>query len=390
MKQIDKIYDIAIIGAGASGLMLASLLDAKHNKHNTIIIDANDEIGAKLKVCGGGKCNITNTTLSSNNYQGDKSFIDNILKKFDNDDLVRYFRDRGVNLTVQDRVRNGQYFAKSSKYIIEFFAQKISHHQLLLNSKVEDVIFEKDTFNIELKQQNIMIKSKKLIIASGGLSFANLGASDIGYKIASKFGHNIKRQTPSLVGYTVQKEQFWFKSLSGLSLPINIKLEDKTLDGNILFAHKGCSGPAIMSSSVYWTKGSLEIDFIPNDNISKYLKSNALISTALPLPKRFIKEFLNQINLKDKPMSKLSSDEIAKLNLLKSYKFSPAGTFGYSKAEVTRGGIDTSEIDMNTLESRLQKNLYFLGEVLDVTGELGGYNLQWAFSSAYACRLNLV
>ena len=384
-NNTNNIYDIAIIGAGASGLMLASQLPSQ----NTILIDSNDDIGAKLKVCGGGKCNITNTKLSDENYQGDGEFVKSILSRFDNHDLVEYFEQNGVNLTIQDRVRAGQYFAKSSRYIIDVFRKSISKHKLLLNSKVDDVEFEDDIFHILIKKNQHTIKARKLVVASGGLSFANLGANDIGYKIASQFGHKIMRTTPALVGYTVQKNEFWFKALSGLSLNINIDVDGKQIDGNILFAHKGCSGPAIMSSSVYWTKGNMQIDFLPNDTIKKYLKSNALISTALPLPKRFIKEFLKQIQLKDKPMSKLSNDEIERLMKLKNYTFAPAGTFGYSKAEITRGGIDTDEIDINDMQSKLQDNLYFLGEVLDVAGELGGYNLQWAFSTAYVCSRKL-
>ena len=152
----------------------------------------------------------------------------------------------------------------------------------------------------------------------------------------------------------------------------------------MLFAHKGCSGPAILNASLYWHKGSITIDFLPNFELSK-LSGNALLSSKLPAPKRFIKAFLKSINLEDKAISKLSKEDKEKLQIIKNYSFSPAGTFGYTKAEVTKGGVDTSEIDQNSFESLKQKDLYFIGEVLDVTGELGGYNFQWAFSSAYTC-----
>ena len=384
INNTNTIYDIAIIGAGASGLMLASQLSSKYS---ACIIDTNDRIGEKLKVCGGGKCNITNKTLSSDNYQGESDFIASVLDKFDNNNVINFFENNGVSLNIADRVVKGQYFAKSSSYILDMFVNLISHHKLFLNTTILEVKYIDEVY--EIISKNKIIKCKKLIVASGGLSFTNLGASNLGYEIASQFGHTFSKTSASLVGYTVQKDEFWFKTLSGLSLYINIDVNGKLIDGNILFAHKGCSGPAIMNSSVYWKKGNMEIDFLPNDTLDKYIKSNALISSALPLPKRFIKEFLIQIGLEDKPMSKLSKDELEKLKLLKKYSFAPAGTFGYTKAEVTRGGINTNEINVNNMESKLQKNLYFLGEVLDVTGELGGYNLQWAFSTAYICAKSL-
>ena len=182
------------------------------------------------------------------------------------------------------------------------------------------------------------------------MSYPSLGATDIGFKIAQKFGHTIIAPNPALVGFTVQKDQFWFKNLSGLSLEdVEIKVEDKVCRGGMLFTHKGCSGPVILSTSLYWQKGQISIDFLP--------------SKKSYLPKRFKKVIQN---------SKFD---------IHNYSFSPAGNFGYTKAEVTKGGVDTNEIDVNTMESNLQKGLYFIGEVLDVTGELGGYNFQWAFSS---------
>lgn len=225
-----------------------------------------------------------------------------------------------------------------------------------------------------------------MIIATGGVSYPKIGATDIGFKIAQSFGHKIEKLNPALVGFTVQKDEFWFKNLSGISLTADIKVEDKTFRDSLLFTHKGVSGLGVLSASLYWQKGQIEIDFLPKYPLDKFLKnSQKQITTLLPLPKRFTKEFLKSIDLEDKPIYKLTDNEKDRLKKLKNYSFAPAGNFGYSMAEVTKGGVSTDEINPNSMESKLIKNLYFIGEVVDVTGELGGYNFQWAFSSAFVC-----
>ncbi|RUM74355.1 MAG: aminoacetone oxidase family FAD-binding enzyme, partial [Sulfurovum sp.] len=226
-------------------------------------------------------------------------------------------------------------------------------------------------------------------VASGGLSFPRLGASDIGYRIATHFGHSITRTAPALVGFTVQKEQFFFKELSGASTDVRITVGDQRCSGALLFAHKGISGPAVLDASLYWEKGMIEIDFLPDVSLDQHKGSKKNISTLLPLPKRITKAFLLQLGLEDKPFVKLSSDEMGRLESLHHYQFAPAGTFGFSRAEVTKGGVDTGEVDRQTMMSKKIPGLYFVGEVLDVTGRLGGYNFQWAFSSAFVCAEQL-
>ncbi len=377
----SKIFDIAVLGAGASGLFFASQIKNK----SLCIIDANKEIGAKIKISGGGRCNITNKRVTEHNYLGDKNLIKNTFESFSNKDLVNYLKQNNLQLSLEDKIVKGQYFFKKSSVIIEFLKREISHAKLFLNTKIEDVEFKE---YYEIKTSKGIIKAKKLVVALGGESYRSIGASDIGFDIAKKFEHSIERTSPALVGFTVQKDQFWFKELSGLSLPVKIKVDNKEFSQDLLFAHKGCSGPVILNASLYWKKGALEIDFLPNFDLKK-LNGNALISSKLPVPKRFVKAFLQSINLTDKAISKMSNEDKEKLSSIKNYSFSPAGTFGYTKAEVTKGGVDTNEIDQNNFESLKQKNLYFIGEVLDVTGELGGYNFQWAFSSAYKCAKSL-
>ena len=379
-----KIYNIAIIGAGASGLMFASLLK---RKSEVCLIDKNLEIGAKIKISGGGRCNITNQNIFASNYLGDRDFIRPILNDFKTKELLAFCEERAVFPKIDGKSVKGSYFCRSSNEVTSMFKKDIRGVEQLLGREVKDVTFSDNLFTIKTSQG--IIQSKKVIFASGGLSFSNIGASNIAFKIAEQFGHKVETLSPALVGFTVQKDQFWFKNLSGLSIKARAKTEGKNLLGDILFTHKGCSGPLILNSSLYWKKGQILLDFLPNNGLEKLLVGKGKISTTIPLPKKFISEFLKSISLKDKNIDSLSKIELEKLQLIKNYPFSPAGNFGYSKAEVTKGGISTDEIDVKTMESKIQKNLYFLGESLNVTGELGGYNFHFAFASAKRCLKEL-
>ena len=376
MKQ-----DIIIIGGGASGLMLASLLP----KNRAIIIENNPKLGAKISISGGGACNITNTLMDSKYYNGDSKFVSSIINKFDEKSLINWLKDRGLRPIIRKKT---QYFCnKNSNEILDIFKRESKKQNIILNQKVLSVTKRDNIFYV--KTQNKTYTSHILVVASGGKSFPLLGATSIGYDIALSFNHKINPISPALVGLTVQKEQFFFKELSGLSTKVNIKVEDKIVSGDLLFAHKGLSGPAILDTSLYWKKGKIEIDFLPNFDFELIKNSKKNISSILPLSKRLTKSFLIQLQLMDKPCNTLTNFDINKLKSLRHYSFSPAGNFGYSKAEVTNGGILTDEVYSNSMMSKLEKNLYFIGEVLDVTGNLGGYNFQWAFSSAYSCAKSL-
>ncbi len=370
--------------------MFASSYNKRKYK-KVCIIEANSRIGEKIKISGGGKCNITNELLSSENYLGDRNFLEELFRTFSKDDLLKFLNKNNVFPTLDPRLTKGTYFCKSSNDVISMFSLLTKTVKKYLNTNVLDIDF---SGHFKIHTQNQTIEAKKVILASGGLSYSKLNASSIAYDIAEKFGHSIIKCEPALVGLTVQKEQFWFKNLSGLSVMVDVFVkesakENKKVEGSLLFTHKGCSGPVILTSSLYWKKGKITIDFLPKKNINNFLKGNKKISSALPLPKRFIQEFLVSINLEDKAVSSLNREEKEKLKILKHYEFSPAGNFGFSKAEVTRGGINTDEINHRTFESLKQKNLYFIGECLDITGELGGFNFQFAFSSAYSCAKNL-
>ena len=360
MSQDYIYHDSIILGAGASGLMCAY----RYHDRDIALIDANSDIAAKIKISGGGKCNVTNISVKPSHFVGDKGFIQESLQHFSKEDLRSFCQEEGLRLVL----KKGRYYfcPHTSEELIAIFRKALKHTKFYLREKILSVKKEKELFSIQTDQKRY--RCKDLIVATGGLSYPRIGASSIGYEIAKGFGHTIVTPKPALVGLTVQKEQFWFKELSGLSVEVRVKVGDKIFQDDMLFTHKGISGPVILNASLYWEKGEIEIDFLPKISYEKLLK---LSKKKMPLPKRFYNAFLERYPQKE----------------LKAYRFAPAGNFGYSKAEVTRGGVCTNEINPKTMESMKEKNLFFIGECLDVTGELGGYNFQWAFSSAQMLRL---
>jgi len=378
-----KIYDVIIIGAGASGLMCGAFLD---KKVKLAIVDVNEKVAKKLKISGGGKCNITNKYLSVDNFDGDSKLIQNALKYFSKDDLLLWLEENGVEPIIK---KGRYYFCKdSSDEIINLLKEKTRYANILLNSEVTEVIKKDDIFFIKTNKGTL--KTQKLVVASGGKSFKTVGASDIGLKIAKSFDIDVKEFEPALVGFTLQKAQFWMKELSGLSTYVNIRVGDKLIKEDILFAHKGISGPAVLTASLYWKRGTLFINFLPQKNILDMIKgSKKLLSTVIPLPKRLSRAILKALNVEDMECRKLSQTDKNNLLNIHNYEFAPAGNFGFTKAEVSRGGVLAYELNHKTLESIKVKNLYFTGEVIDVTGELGGYNFQWAFSSGVMCAKNI-
>jgi len=375
-----KNYDVLILGAGASGLMCGANLG---KKIKVGIIDGNSKVAKKLKISGGGKCNITNIAVSAQNYDGDSHLIESVFKSYSRDNLLEFLERSRVEL----ELRKGRYYfcKNSADDVIDLLVRNAKYAEMILGEKIISVKKIGELF--EVKTDRSVRMAKKVVVATGGESFKSLGASDVGLEIADSFGIETKKFTPALVGLTLQKEQFWMKELSGLSCFVEIKVADRVLREEMLFAHKGISGPAILSASLYWKKGDISIDFLPQKSIKELLKSapKKLMSSVLPLPKRLSKALLQAVECKDKECSKVDKEDLKKLMKLHNYTFAPAGNFGFTKAEVSRGGVATEELKSNSLESQKVEGLYFIGEVVDITGELGGYNFQWAFSSAYVC-----
>jgi len=369
--------NIVIIGGGASALMLASLLPKKF----ATLIEKNAAPGAKIVVSGGGKCNITNAVMSSDFFLAEKSFIEPSLEAFSEKDLLQWLKKRGL---VPALKKGSQYFCQASSRELLSLLQKESRKQNFLYKETVLSVTKRGAY-FYVQTDKRVLSADAVVVASGGLSFPRLGASGIGYEVAEYFGHTVVRTAPALVGFTVQKEQFFFKELSGASTEVVITINGKQCRGSLLFAHKGMSGPAVLDASLYWEKGKIEIDFLPGFVWENIRKSSKKLSSLLPMPKRVTKAFLLQLKLDDKTGNNITDRELLVLKGLNHYSFAPAGTFGYSKAEVTKGGVDTAEVCSRTMMSKKTEGLFFTGEVLNVTGRLGGYNFQWAFSSAVSC-----
>jgi predicted Rossmann fold flavoprotein len=377
----NRTFRVIIIGGGASGLMTAALLP----QNTALVIEGNRHIGAKIAISGGGKCNITNKVLDASFYEGDEAFIEAVLQRFDNEALLQWLQKRGLTPVMRD---SGQYFCpQNAAEAVRLLRSAALKQRFLLETKVFGVLKEGNYFKV--KTSRGAFYANKVVIASGGLSYPKLGASGIGYTIAEHIGHRIIPTAPALVGFTVQKEQFFFKTLSGISLGVNVNVGQKRLKGSLLFAHKGISGPVILDTSLYWRKGSITVDFLPRFEWHTINSISQFVSTALPIPKRAATAFLKHLGIEDKPVKALSRTEKERIDTLRAYTFAPAGTFGYKRAEVTKGGVATDDVCKETMMSKLCEGLYFVGEVLDVTGRLGGYNFQWAFSSAYVAAQSI-
>ena len=379
------IYDVMILGAGASGMMCAAQLN-ENSDLNVLVVEGNAVAAKKLKISGGGKCNITNVNVSPDNYLGDEALISSVFMQFSKEDLLSWLQKRGLTPVI----RKEQYYFcdKSAEQIISILRNASSKSHYVYNQNIKAL--EKNEY-FELRTDKTSFLAKKVVIATGAKSFTNLGASEIGLDLARSFQHEIIPFAPALAGLTLQPNDFWIKALSGVSFEAKITVGNKVLEEDLLITHKGLSGPVVLSASLYWSKGSININFLPQKGLKAYIHNNRkLLSTALPLPKRFIQALLEHLNIKDRPCNLYKQEELGILEqALQCYELSPAGTYGFNKAEVCKGGVSTQEINSWTLESNKEESIYFCGEVLDVTGELGGYNFQWAFSSATVVAKNI-
>jgi len=348
------------------------------------LIEGNNRPALKLKASGGGKCNLTNVEVDESHYLGDENLVKSALSVFTQRQLLDYFKEGGLRPVIR---KERYYFCpKSSDEVISILMGKANGCDLLLGHKILSIEGQ-SPFVITTDKGKF--SAKYVVVATGGASYKELGASDIGLRIAQSYGIKTVPFSPALVGLTLQPKEFWMKELSGISFPARIHVAGKTLDEDLLFAHKGISGLVVLSASLYWHRGEIVIDFAPDFDLNTLKNEKKSISTAIPLPKRFMKAFLDAIGLEDKGCNRLNPQEWEKLLSIRNYAMAPSGTFGLTKAEACRGGVACDEIDPSTMESHKIKGLYFIGETVDVTGELGGYNFQWAFSSAVVCASSI-
>ncbi len=387
-------YDVAIIGAGAAGLM-AALTAGKRGK-KVLLIEHTNKVGEKIRISGGGRCNFTNLHTSSTNYLSQNPhFMKSALAGYTQHDFIKLVES--FKIAYHEKTLGQLFCDDSSKQIIQMLLDLCyqNHVTIKLNCTVND-ISKSDHFT--LTTTDGVITSDALIIATGGLSIPKIGASDFGYRIAKKFGHKIVPTRPALVPLIVAEHQRdLFRQLSGISNPSVVSYKKASFKENILFTHKGLSGPAILQISSYLEQfhgQEITIDLLPHldlrekftqdkqskQTVANYLKShlsNRLVDHLSPTL-----AFHHRIT----DMKKESLMKIA--DHLHHFKVPISGHEGYLKAEVTAGGVDTHDLSSKTMSSIKVPGLFFIGEVVDVTGWLGGYNFQWAWSSGFAAGQN--
>lgn len=377
-------YDVIIIGAGAAGLMAANSSAKRGRK--VLLLESTDKIGEKIRISGGGRCNFTNINASPANYiSQNPHFIKSALARYTQHDFIKLVES--YKIAYHEKTLGQLFCDASSTQIINMLVNECKTYgaEILLNTKVLNIT-KSDNFN--LSTNNGEFHSTSLIIATGGLSIPKIGASDFGYKIAKQFDLNIITLKPALVPLTVQEETLEFcKNLSGISIDSIVSYKETKFRENILFTHRGLSGPAILQISSYLEDSDrdIQINLLPDQDMHNLFIDNKnnkiLLNNFLKdyLPKRFVDNNFDGKRLIDYKAKEL---ELIAQQLHK-FKIKTNGTEGYAKAEVTVGGVNTKELSSKTMESLKVPNLYFIGEVVDITGWLGGYNFQWAWSSGY-------
>ncbi|MFU2127361.1 NAD(P)/FAD-dependent oxidoreductase [Gallibacterium anatis] len=389
-----KRYDVIIIGAGAAGLFCAAQIGKKGK--SVLLLDNGKKVGRKILMSGGGYCNFTNLDVGAQHYLSQNPhFVKSALARYNQWDFIALLAEYGISYHEKEL---GQLFTDNgAEQIVAMLLKECqaANVQIQLQVQISQVTQLTDGFEVKYGNE-LCLQCENLVIASGGLSMPKLGATAFGYQIAEQFGLSVVPPRASLVPFTWREQDQVFADLAGISLPITVTAENGMSFSNaLLFTHRGISGPAMLQISNYWLPNQpLFIDFLPKIRLDEYLQamrqssSKMQLKTVLQrlLPNKLVEFFISHYQLPTTILADLSNLKIAEISqLFHQWQFVPNGTEGYRTAEVTLGGVDTNQISSKTMEVKNIKGLYFIGEVLDVTGWLGGYNFQWAWSSAYAC-----
>jgi hypothetical protein len=389
-------HDVIVIGAGAAGLMCGGVAAGRGRK--TLILDHAKKIGEKIRISGGGRCNFTNIYASPENFLSQNPhFCKSALKQYTQYDFIDWVEQSGI---AYHEKKLGQLFCdESSQQIIDMLVNRCRDHgaEIRMETSVTNITKENDLYVVESSTGTYAASS--LVVACGGLSIPKIGASGFGYDIARQFGHSIVDTRAALVPLTFQSTLLTFcKSISGLSVEASVQASKTTFDEGLLFTHRGLSGPSILQISSYWDEGTdITVNLNPDCDAYEILNKAKAESPKKSvrkiiqdiLPKRLADQICDAHGLGGN-IAELSDTRIAEIaNAVNAWSIRPDGTEGYRTAEVTLGGVNTNELSSKSMESKLSPGLYFIGEVVDVTGWLGGYNFQWAWSSGYVAGTNV-
>lgn len=398
-KQPDRAhYDVIVIGGGAAGLMAAATAGKRGKR--VLVIEVSNKLGKKILMSGGGRCNFTNLEVLAEHFICDNPhFVKSALKQYTNWDFIALVAEHGI---AYHEKGHGQLFCDgSSKEILAMLVEECEAVgvEFTTNCRVASITH---STSYELDLGDFHVCAKSVIVASGGLSIPTLGgATGFGYQVAEQFGLNVYATEAALVPMTLSgKWQDFSAALSGVSLLVEVAVEGKAFIEKLLFTHRGLSGPSILQLSNYWELGeSITIDMLPSYDLAEILietkrdhPNNTLVST---LSRYFPKSLVIAMQEHWWPdysrtrLHEIKSDVLNELaNHIHAWTLKPSGTEGYRTAEVTRGGVSVDQISSKTMEVKHQPGLFFIGEVLDVTGHLGGFNFQWAWSSGYVAGMN--
>ena len=381
-------WDVIVIGGGAAGLFCA--IEAGKRGRKVLVIEHSGRIGKKIAISGGGRCNFTNLYTSADSFlSANPHFAKSALARYTPGDFISLVQRYRINYHEK---KLGQLFCNdSSREIIDMLLNECAKVDVKVRCGCSVESVTKDT-HFTVRTINEAFTSQSLVIATGGLSIKPLGATDFGYRIAEQFGLQIEEPRPGLVPFTLDPHMLRrLAKLSGISLDALVRFGKTSFRENILITHRGLSGPAILQISSYWKpRLPISINLLPDLEDASFLEDEKSSSIELQnllsryLPKRFAHEWCALFGL-TKPMRQFSSQELQLIAAkLHNFEVVPTGTEGFKKAEVTAGGVATDELSSQTMESKKVPGLYFIGEVVDVTGHLGGFNFQWAWSSGYA------
>lgn len=405
-------FDVIVLGAGAAGLLCAA--QAGQRGLRVLLIDHAAKVAEKIRISGGGRCNFTNRNLDvrapQRHYVGrNPQFVRSALARYTPQDFIALLERHGV---AYHEKHKGQLFCDDSAQLVidvllaECAQGQVTHWQ---PCSVKNIAFlaenpsQASARSYQIDTDRGRVEAPNVVVATGGLSIPLIGASDLGYRIARQFGLPVVAQRPGLVPLTFEASAWapW-ATLAGLALPVRIATGSKkarmVFDEDLLLTHRGLSGPAVLQISSYWQPGQpLEVDLLPEVDVPSWLaqakaqsKKHLDNTLAQLLPTRLAEVWAQHSGLAGKPINELSDKALARLaEQLAHWQLTPTGTEGYKKAEVTLGGVDTAALSQQTMQAQQQPGLYFIGEVVDVTGWLGGYNFQWAWASAHACASSL-